>query len=115
MKLPNYDQAIVPESKITKYLLSPTHEDGKSKEEFFTSFGFSISEWKTMANSLCLHAALHEVSEIKETTFGTKYIIEGEIKTPDSRNPYIRAVWIIEDSESIPSFVTAHKLRRRRQ
>ena len=76
MKLPNYDQAIVPEFKITKYLLSTTHEDGKSKEIFFTSFGFSVSEWETMANSLCLHAASHEVSQIKEATFGTKYIIE---------------------------------------
>jgi hypothetical protein len=115
LKLPNYDQAIVPESKITKYLLSPTHEDGKSKEEFFTSFGFSISEWEIMANFLCLHAALHEISEIKESDFGTKYIIDGEIETPDGRNPYIRTVWIIEDGESIPSFITAHKLRRRRQ
>jgi hypothetical protein len=68
-----------------------------------------------MANFLCLHAALHEISEIKESAFGTKYIIDGEIETPDGRNPYIRTVWIIEDGESIPSFITAHKLRRRRQ
>jgi hypothetical protein len=39
MKLPNCEQAVVAEAKITRYLLSETHEDGKHKAAFFTHFG----------------------------------------------------------------------------
>ena len=40
VKLPNAEQAIVESRKITHYLLSETHPDGKSKENFFSRFGF---------------------------------------------------------------------------
>jgi hypothetical protein len=36
-KLPNYGKAIIPEAKITKYLLCLEHEDGVSKAKFFGS------------------------------------------------------------------------------
>ncbi len=40
MKLPNYGNAIVSETKITGYLLSNKHRDGRSKAEFFAQLGF---------------------------------------------------------------------------
>jgi hypothetical protein len=40
MKLPNVAQAAVAQEKITGYLLSSTHRDGKHKAVFFMSFGF---------------------------------------------------------------------------
>jgi hypothetical protein len=44
MKLRNYEQAVVSESKITEYLLSDTHPEGKEKAAFFERFGFSADE-----------------------------------------------------------------------
>jgi len=41
MKLPNAEHAIVPGPKITHYLLSETHRDGRHKAAFFRSFGFT--------------------------------------------------------------------------
>jgi len=38
MKLPNADQAVVPETKITRYLLDLTSPKGKSKAVFFRAF-----------------------------------------------------------------------------
>ena len=35
LKLPNYENAVVSEAKITGYLLSTKHRDGRSKAEFF--------------------------------------------------------------------------------
>jgi hypothetical protein len=55
LKLPNYEQAVVPERKITAYLLSPTHPDERSKEKFLTAFGFSVDDWETLANALLRH------------------------------------------------------------
>lgn len=113
MKLPNYEQAVVPERKITAYLLSPTHPDGRSKEKFFTAFGFSVDDWEMLANALLCHVTDYEVTKMEDSPFGTRYVVEGILLTPDDRNPLIRSVWFIKTEESIPKFVTAYRLRHR--
>ncbi len=96
MKLPNYEQAIVPRRKITDYLLSPAHRDGRSKAAFFTRFGFAIDTWEVFAHALRRHAADHNILEMEETAFGTSYTIEGSLVTPDGRAPRVRVVWFID-------------------
>lgn len=113
MKLPNYERATVPEAKITKYLLSPTHRDGRPKAPFFTRFGFSPAAWETLARTLIRHAAENEVTEVEGAPYGTRYVIEGMIHAPDGRTPAIRLVWFIETGEQDPRFVTSYPLRRR--
>lgn len=115
MKLPNADQAIVPERKITAYLLSLTHPDGRSKAAFFVRFGFTAAAWDVLAHSLQLHAVTGEVMSVQQTPYGTSYVVEGELQTPDRRDPLVRAVWFVRRGESIPQLVTAYKARGRRQ
>jgi len=57
MKLPNWQKAIVPKKKVTEYLLSFKHRDGRSKAAFFASHGFSVVDWKVLALALKHHAA----------------------------------------------------------
>jgi hypothetical protein len=108
VKLPNYDKAIVPREKIVDYLLSPTHRDGKSKAAFFTQFGFSADVWQTLAEALLRHAAEHEVSRVEASPFGARYVIEGELHTPNGRAPLVRVVWFVDDGADIPRLVTAY-------
>ncbi len=56
MKLPNRDKAIVPEAKITGYLLDMEHENGHGKAVFFIHFGFSVAKWDILAQALIRHA-----------------------------------------------------------
>ena len=112
MKLPNYERALVPQAKITAYLLSLNHEDGRSKARFFMSFGFAVEQWQTLAEALLAHAAAHEVAKIEPSPFGLRYVIEGIISTPDGRTPQIRTVWFIENGEERARFVTAYPLER---
>jgi hypothetical protein len=107
MKLPNYEQAVVPQAKIVEYLLSLNHEDGRSKARFFLSFGFRIEQWEVLASALLAHAANHEITKIESSPFGTRYVVEGIISAPDGRTAHIRAVWFIETDEERPRFVTA--------
>jgi hypothetical protein len=111
VKLPNYELAIVPQAKITKYLLSLSHEDGRSKARFFIGFGFSNADWELLAQALLNHAEENEVSKIEASPFGTRYVIEGIISAPDGRTPLIRTVWFIEEGEYVPKFATAYPLR----
>ncbi len=108
MKLPHYEQAIVPREKIIDYLLSFAHRDGRSKANFFSNFGFTISEWQTLADALRRHASEYEIAKIEDSPFGTRYVIEGEIHASDGRSRLIRVVWFIDIGEDIPRLATAY-------
>jgi len=82
MKLPNVAAALVPADKVTGYLLSPTHRDGRHKATFFLAAGFALDAWQTLAAALHKHAADHEVSKVESTPFGTRYVVEGKIEKP---------------------------------
>ena len=112
MRLPNAERAVVPQPKITGYLLSLSHRDGRSKAAFFLRFGFSANVWQELAEALRQHAIAHEISGVEDSPFGTRYVIEGMILSPDGRNPMIRSVWFIEADEEAPRFVTAYPLAR---
>lgn len=110
MKLPNFEAAAVPEEKITDYLLSATHRDGRHKAAFFFGFGFTAGAWETLRAALLKHAAEHEVSKAENTPYGVRYVLEGTIETPDGRTPGIRSVWFLESDQNAPRFVTAYPL-----
>ena len=108
MKLTGLDAAVVPEGKVVGYLLSPTHRAGRGKAAFFRRFGFSAEKWQELVAALVRHAAEHDVKTTEESRFGTKYVIEGALNTPDGRNPTLRAVWFLGRKEAAPRLVTAY-------
>jgi hypothetical protein len=108
MKLPHADIAIVPRNKIVGYLLSTTHNHGRHKAAFFLRFGFDSRSWTTFADSLRQLALTCDVLAEEESAFGTRFVVDGRIESPDGRDPSIRTIWFIETGESIPRFVTAY-------
>lgn len=110
MKLPNLDRAVIRAEKITGYLLSATHPTGRHKARFFGLFGFSRTAPETLIQSLIEHARSNEVSATDQTAFGTRYTIDGELPSPDGRNPRLRVVWFTESGGDGPHFVTAYPL-----
>lgn len=110
MKLPYYENAYVPEAKILKYLLNPDHKQGGSaKAAFFMRFGFTIQEWEILRQALLAHATF-DIASITTLPDRIHYVIEGEIISPDGRNPQIRSVWVLEADSTMPRFVTAYPL-----
>ncbi len=113
--LPNAEHAVVPERKITAYLLSESHPDGRGKARFFTSHGFARSEWQLLAAALRLHAQENRVAENVQTPFGVRYIVEGPLHSPDRRRPSVRVVWFTDARSTVPRLVTAYPIKRREQ
>lgn len=111
MKLPEHAQALIPERKITAYLLWLSHRDGRSKAVFFMHFGFTLENWVALAAALKRHAADHEIAAAESTAFGTNYTIEEPLLALDGRVPRIRVVWHIATGERIPVLVTAYPLK----
>lgn len=110
MKLPNPDQLQVDREKIVDYLLSPTHPDGQAKAEFFHRFGFHREQWEELAVALREHGGSHPISKTVESPHGTRYSVDGEIASPDGRNPRVRSFWMVEVGSHSPRLITAHPL-----
>ncbi|MFZ1074552.1 MAG: DUF6883 domain-containing protein [Verrucomicrobiia bacterium] len=110
MKLPNAERAVVPERKITHYLLSVAHRDGRHKAEFFRSFGFKPEAWEELASALLNHARNQEVVEVVPTPFGRNYVVEGPLPAPDGRTPKVRVVWFVANREETATLATAYPL-----
>lgn len=110
MKLPNARQARVQREKITGYLLAENPESGRGKPGFFARFGFNAENWRELADALKAVAAEYDVVEILETSFGMKYVIDGQIETPDGRDPYVKTVWQIDWGSDRPRLISAYPL-----
>ncbi|MBX9812677.1 MAG: hypothetical protein K2Y16_13860 [Burkholderiales bacterium] len=113
MKLPNARVAVVPDSKISGYLLSDIHPVGRVKARFFSGFGFSGERPGELADALKRLAQTYEVLAAEASPFGMRYIIDGVLGTPDGRNPTVRTVWFVGTGEAVPRFVTAFPASRR--
>ena len=110
MKLPNAGLAVVPESKVTLYLLNPAHPAGGSKAVFFLRFGFTLEDWSLLADALLRHAQENEVVETAQTFHGARFVVDGPMPAPDGSVLNIRSAWYIYSTDGAPCFVTAHPL-----
>ncbi len=112
MKLPNGEEAYVAREKITHFLLRHNHKYGQSRARFFSRFGFRIDKWQELADALLNQGTRHEVIDIIEIDIGVKYVVDGEIETPDDRNPVVRTVWMVDTGTDAPRLITAYPIRR---
>jgi hypothetical protein len=110
MKLPNAEKVVVERGKIVDYLLNPAHRYGASKARFFARFGFQSEKWEHLAQALRRHGQKHEVKRTRETGFGPRYEVEGELNAPDGRSPRVRSVWQLDQGEVAPRLITAYPL-----
>jgi hypothetical protein len=112
MKLLRAELATVPEEKVTRYLLNAAHSAGGGKASFFLRFGFSVANWRRLAEALRQHARENEVVEVKETPYGKRYVVDGPLAAPDGTSLNIRTAWYIDAVGDAPRFVTAHPLQK---
>lgn len=50
------------------------------------------------------------MTKVKETGFGPRYEVEGELLTPDGRRPRVRTVWQMDEGEVAPRLITTYPL-----
>jgi len=110
MKLPDFFELHIEKEKITEYLLNIRHPDGMSKANFFMNFGFTKENWKLFSVNLIKMCYIYEIQDQENTNYGTKFIFEGKINTPDGRNPEIKTIWFVPKNDNIAKLVTAYPL-----
>jgi hypothetical protein len=114
MPIPNSEKALIPEDKITGYLLSLSHPVARAKARFFRAHGYSDGSAAVLAEDLCRIAAMGQVVEQENTPYGRKYVVEGSILTPRGTTIEVRTVWFAQREGGPPRFVTAYPSGGRR-
>lgn len=110
MRLPRAELALVEREKVLSYLLNRAHRYGASKARFFSQFGFTADAWERLAEALRVHRQIHQVTKKKETPFGPRLQVEGELRAPDGRRPRVRTVWQLDHGQVAPRLITAYPL-----
>lgn len=113
MRLPKAELAVVEREKVVEYLLNAGHRYGASKARFFLAFGFEIDDWTVFAEALQRHGQRHEVTLVRQTGWGPRYEIDGELNTPNGREPRIRTVWQFGEGQIAPRLITPILWRQR--
>jgi len=106
--MPNAEKAIIDRNKIVGYLLSTDHPVGKFKAKFFIGLGFNPDKPEQLEEQLRAIAKDGLVVDIVHSPFGTKYIVDGWLMTPNGNRVFVRTVWVIEHGDDKPRFVTAY-------
>ena len=87
LKLPNAENAILPEPKFTKYLFDENSEKGYPKGRAFTDrLGYSLDNWKKLQEALKRGAMEYPAEYVDNNGYGDRYVqkmvIYGEKGTP---------------------------------
>ena len=102
MKIP--DDAVIPEEKLTNYLLVPRPWDDKSK--FLAQAGFTPENPDDLLAALRRLAAGSDAVEDGTNEYGTFYRVEGELVGPGGRTLAVIAVWLRWAFDGTFHFVT---------
>ena len=107
MKLPAAERAVISPPKIRDYLLSTSHPVGRFKAPFFTSLGYTNTNWRRLEEDLRDLAVSGDAELGKGSLYGQKYEIRGILNGPAGRSAGVLTVWIVLFGGDVPQFVTA--------
>ena len=102
MKLPGSATALVEERKIRDFLMNTTHPNGVTKARFFKGRGYRGDDWKRLAEDLRQHGQRNDVVDVVDSPFGTRYAVEGPVRTPSDGSVSLITVRIIEKGSEAP-------------
>ena len=108
MPIPGFDLAIIDEKKLTEYLLSELHPIGKSKANVFITHGYYPGFDPRLVNDLYEVVRTREPVKTIYSAYGTKYIVDGILKTPCGALLQVRTVWLLNLEEYAPRLITAY-------
>ncbi|MBD2757790.1 DUF6883 domain-containing protein [Spirosoma validum] len=108
MLLPNADQAIIDDQKITDYVLNPEHEEGKHKAFVFKSvLGITASEANEMKAQILLELFRNPAHTGREDKHGKRYSVKFDW-TRSGRTATVLTSWIIRTGESAPRLTSCY-------
>ncbi|NEQ39874.1 MAG: hypothetical protein F6K40_27950 [Okeania sp. SIO3I5] len=108
MKLPQ--PVIIPDEKLTKYLLVYREQDDKSK--FLLQAGFTPENSQRLKNSILQLVFTTEAIVDRTNEYGTFYRVEGTRTGVNNRNLAVITIWLKRKAENQTQFITLIPLKK---
>ncbi|MEH2012298.1 DUF6883 domain-containing protein [Nostoc sp.] len=102
MKIP--DNLIIPEEKLTRYLLVPRIKDDKSK--FLAQAGFTQNNPEDLLTAIRQLATTNEAVKDNTNEYGTFYTIAGYLQGVNGQNLAVITVWLESKHDGSFRFIT---------
>lgn len=95
--------AVIPEAKLTRYLLVWKPKDDKSG--FLAQAGYTLDNWQQLERDL-RSLLMNEAILDRETSFGNIYKIEGVLVGYNGVSLQVATFWIVDSFSNETRFVT---------
>ena len=109
MKLPV--NLVIPDEKLTSYLLVPRIWNDKSK--FLSQAGFTSTNPGSLKKELATLAQKAEAVEDGVNEYGIFYRIDGELTGPNGRSLPVTAIWMRRETDGVVCFITLKPRREK--
>ena len=108
MPIPDAEFAFIPPEKLTDCLLNLAHPLGGSKARWFISLGYHPNNPDRLESDF-LEIVRNSSNYVDEKMrFGVKYVVSGQLQSPNGNLASLHTVWIIELDVPQPRLVTAY-------
>jgi len=113
--LPNYENAVIPRTKLEEYALNPASTDGQHKARLFKSIlGFEKPDWQKLEKIILDELPYHEAVFAREDKWGKFYSVSLPIIGLNGNTAIVQTIWIIQKGKDYPSFVTPREIKELR-
>jgi hypothetical protein len=109
--LPNYQEAVIEDSKFVSYALNPHSERGQHKARVFEStLGFNLSNWEQLKQAILDALPYRPATLTSETVFGKKYEVVVPITGANGRTVDMTTIWQFDRLPDGVQFANAPRL-----
>ncbi|GAB2553932.1 DUF6883 domain-containing protein [Spirosoma areae] len=106
--LPNANQAVIDDRKLTGYVLNSEHEEGKHKAFVFrVVLGITVADAGELKNRILTEIKRNPASIGKEDKYGKRFAVEFNW-TRNDRTATVLTGWIIRNGETIPRLTSCY-------
>jgi len=102
VKIPN--NAVIPEEKLTRYLLVPRLKDDKSK--YLAQAGFTQANPEDLLTAIRQLITDNEAVEDNVNEYGVFYLVEGNLQGINNNNLAVVTVWLQSKYDGTFRFIT---------
>jgi hypothetical protein len=113
-ELPRYEEAWIPESKLTKYALNTDHPKGRSHARLFRSeLGIELQHWHFLYDQILERFPESQAILHKESEYGLEWEVPILVTGRNEAIRWVTTGWIVEYAITKPRLTTAYLERSR--
>lgn len=98
MKLPKYQEVVIPKEKFTQYALNPDKDPNKAKA-FQLALGYTLENADELIKQIYDKLPEYEAKEKPDNGWGKRYEVKMDLTGPNGKTAKVLTAWI-EDKDT---------------